>query len=562
MLNHLYTKWGKNLPEIPFNEYPRPSLKRDSYFCLNGKWNFCTNEDQREEIIVPFCPESLLSGINKTFEKGTVFYYEKVFSLPKGFVKDKVFLHFGAVNQIADVYLNGEHLGNHIGGYMPFSFEISSHLKEENTLEVRVKNDFDDYVLPYGKQCRKRGGMWYTPASGIWQTVWIESVPENYIEKINIDVDINKVTFEIKGAQTGEVHIKTPQGEIVKSFNNGKCEYIPQNPELWSPENPYLYYCTVAIDTDSVQTYFAIRTLEIKKANGISKTFLNGKPYFFHGLLDQGYFSDGIFTPADIEAFRYDILTAKELGFNMLRKHIKIEPELFYFECDRLGIVVFQDMVNNGKYSFLRDTALPTIGIKKIPSLLNRRSCAEKRSFKDSMKETVSLLEKHPSICCWTIFNEGWGQFEADYMYEELLKLDSTRFIDSASGWFKTEKNDFISEHIYFKPVKLKKGNKPLFLSEFGGYSYKPNGHVFNTEKTYGYKLFNDNQEFENAFISLYEKEIIPSIEKGLCVAVYTQLTDVEDETNGLISYDREIVKVDKQKAKNIYKKISDKINL
>lgn len=560
MLNHLYTKWGKDLPAIPLNEYPRPSLKRDSFFCLNGEWEFYTDEEQSGNIIVPFCPESLLSGINKTYKKGTEFTYKKSFSLPEGFVKSKVFLHFGAVNQIADVYLNGTHLGNHQGGYIPFSFEISALLKKENILEVKVKNDFDDYVMPYGKQCRKRGGMWYTPTSGIWQTVWLESVPENYIEEININANLNKVSFEIKGAQTGEIIIDTPSGERILPFCNGKCDYFPENPELWSPENPYLYYCTIKTDTDFVQTYFAIRTLEIKSKNGIPRTLLNGKPYFFHGLLDQGYFSDGIFTPADIDAFRQDILTAKELGFNMLRKHIKIEPELFYYECDRLGIIVFQDMVNNGKYSFFRDTALPTIGIKKIPSFLNKRSQSEKNAFLTSMTETVSLLKKHPSICCWTIFNEGWGQFDADKMYDVLLSLDSMRFIDSASGWFKTKKNDFFSEHIYFKPVKLKESKKPIFLSEFGGYSFKPTGHVFNTEKTYGYRLFSDNMEFENAFIALYENEIIPHIEKGLCAAVYTQLTDVEDETNGLISYDRKVVKINKEKAKEISYKIQKTI--
>ena len=564
MHNHLYTAQGKNLPEIPLNTYPRPTLKRDSFYCLNGKWDFCAGTagkpEYNEKIVVPYCPESLLSGINRTFKKGNVFYYRKTFSLPENFIKNRVLLHFGAVNQKAQVYLNGEFLGEHIGGYTPFFFEVSHCLRDENILEVRAINDFEDFILPYGKQRRKRGGMWYTPASGIWQTVWLESVPGNYIKSVEIKTNLTSAGFIIEGAQNGEIKIFTPDGELIIPFKNGQCKVTLENPKLWSPEEPYLYYCTVTTDEDTVETYFALRTLEIAEVKGISRTLLNGRPYFFHGLLDQGYFSDGIFTPADMCLYEQDIKTAKALGFNMLRKHIKIEPEQFYYDCDRLGMIVFQDMVNNGNYSFIRDTALPTVGFNRLPSIFNRRTPSQRVAFFEAMEQTVKLLSDHPSICCWTIFNEGWGQFNTDDMYGLMLSLDNSRFIDTASGWFKTKYNDFESEHIYFKRVKLRKSKKPIFLSEFGGYSYKPEGHIFNTEKTYGYRLFENREDFENALLSLYENEIIPFIKEGLCATVYTQLTDVEDETNGLISYDREVVKVDSERMNTMADKLFNEI--
>ncbi len=561
MIKHLYTKQGRNLPKVPHNVYPRPNLKRDSFFCLNGEWGFCAQlsegeADYKEKIIVPFAPESLLSGINRTFKKGTIFCYKKEFSLPKGFIKDKVLLNFGAVNQKAQVYLNGHLIGEHKGGYMPFSFDVTSFLAKENILEVRAQNDFDDFNLPYGKQCRKRGGMWYTPASGIWQTVWCESVPENYIKGIKITADDKIALIEIPKAQNGEIIVKTPDGEVNLPLMNGRAIFKPVSPCNWTPENPYLYYCTVVSGEDRVETYFALRSLEIKEISGVSRTLLNGKPYFFNGLLDQGYFSDGIFTPADLEIFEQDIKTAKELGFNMLRKHIKIEPQQFYYDCDRLGMVVFQDMVNNGKYSFFRDTALPTVGFKKMPSFLMGRKGVQKEEFYNALKETVELLNNHPSVCCYTIFNEGWGQFDEDDMYLRIKLMKTGRLIDTASGWFSTDKNDFESLHIYFKKIKIKPSNKPIFLSEFGGYSFKPEGHVFNTEQTYGYRMFDNKKEFQNAFLKLYENEVIPVIRKGLCATVYTQLTDVEDETNGLISYDRKVVKVDKRRMQSLAKKL------
>ena len=275
MLNHLYTKQGKNLPDIPHNIYPRPNFRRKSFFCLNGVWDFCAikngeDAEYNEKIVVPFVPESKLSGINRTFPKGTMFCYKREFSFPRGFKKERVLLHFGAVNQKAEVYLNGVLLGEHKGGYMPFSFDITGVLAKNNILELRAKNDFDDFVLPYGKQCRKRGGMWYTAASGIWQTVWCESVHENHIKNIKITADTNCALFEIEGADSGEIIIDTKEGRVALPFKHSKAIYKPANPVNWTPENPYLYYCTVISGEDKVETYFALRSVEIKEVNGVA----------------------------------------------------------------------------------------------------------------------------------------------------------------------------------------------------------------------------------------------------------------------------------------------------
>ncbi len=551
-ITDLYTADGENSKGIPWNAYPRPQMVRDSFFCLNGAWDFYEYEGApAEKITVPFCPESLLSGINRRQGKNPQPIYKKSFSLPNGFVKDRAILHFGAVDNYACVMLNGKEIGEHTGGYESFYFDITDALLPENELTVYVSDTLDT-VLPYGKQKENRGGMWYTPVTGIWQTVWIESVPENYIHDIDIKTGEGFADISVFGVDEGVIICEGKEFSV----KDGKAHIEIESPCLWSPENPHLYNFTVKAGKDEVKSYFALRTLEIKTVDGISRLCLNGKPYFFHGLLDQGYFSDGIFTPATEKGFENDILAMKELGFNMLRKHIKVEPEQFYYDCDRLGMVVFQDMVNNGKYSFLRDTALPTIGMKRLPAKFMHRSKAVKQAFIDGMKSTVNQLKNHPCVCCYTVFNEGWGQFDADKMYDMMKSLDPTRFIDATSGWFFGKKSDVSSHHVYFKAVKIKPSKRPMVLSEFGGYSYKLPRHSFNLDKTYGYKKFDDGKAFEDAFETLYLNEVLPAIKLGLSAAVYTQLSDVEDETNGLLTYDRKVCKVDKSRMLEIAEKI------
>ena len=562
-LVHLLTEAGEALQKdptaIPWNTYPRPQMRRDSFYCLNGEWILSVasvNGMEDKPIRVPFCPESRLSGVELPPADATVMSYEKTFTLPAGFDQGRVLLHFGAVDACATIYLNGDRVGSHTGGYEAFALDITPHLKEENHLEVACEDMLFNHVLPYGKQREDRGGMWYTPVSGIWQTVWLESVPETYVKSLRIDTTKDTATIYAEGVTDGTVTVTTPDGDLSFPLVDGKATVKIPSPRLWSPEDPYLYEFTLEAGEDKVQSYFALRTLEIKQVNGIPRLCLNGKPYFLHALLDQGYWSDGIYTPASPACYEEDILAMKSLGFNTLRKHIKVEPEQFYYDCDRLGMLVMQDMVNNGHYSFLRDTALPTIGIKKLSDKRLHRDKTTRKAFFDGMEATVNQLRNHPCIIYWTVFNEGWGQFNGNAAYHRLRELDDTRFIDTASGWFKVSDTDVDSEHIYFKPVKLKYSDKPMVLSEFGGYSYKPEGHVFNPVNTYGYRFFKEQADFENALIKLYEDEIIPAVEKGLCGAVYTQVSDVEDETNGLLSYDRRVCKVAMAPMKRIAEEI------
>lgn len=542
--------------------YPRPRMKRNSFLNLNGPWDFCVcgpgeTPDYAETIQVPYCPQSPLSGIHRPIPQNGLCHYRRHFALPAGFHKGRVLLHFGAVDQVAHVTLNGKPVGRHKGGYLPFTFDITAQVAMENELIITVSDHLDEAILPYGKQREKRGGMWYTPVTGIWQTVWVESVCEDYIQDLEIETDQDQVTVRLMGTAASGTLTLTDSG-LSFPVENGCCRFQVPSPRLWSPEDPFLYPFTVKTDAgDGVSSYFALRTLETGWVDGVPRLFLNGKPYFFHGLLDQGYFPGGIYTPEQPEDYARDILAAKSMGFNTLRKHIKIEPQVFYEACDRLGIIVFQDMVNNGRYSFLRDTALPTIGLKRLPGLLARRTKAQKAAFLQHMKETVAFLRHHPSICLWTIFNEGWGQFDSRATFLKLLRLDATRFIDTASGWFETGFTQVKSPHVYFRPFKIKPDDAlPTLLSEFGGYVKKEEGHLFDEKASYGYKYFKDGESYMQALESLYEKEIIPVIPKGLCGCIYTQLSDVEDELNGLMTYDRQIIKPDIHRMRRISEKL------
>lgn len=564
--------------------YPRPRMVRERWASLNGTWQFELSlphsitdpngdpEDYGVEIHVPYPPESELSGVNYPFGDEDVRFYRTAFSLPDDFDGARVLLHFGAVDQTADVFLNGHRLGRHEGGYTHFSFDITDVLEEVNDLIVRVEDRLDDGVFPYGKQKHKRGGMWYTPVSGIWQTVWVEAVPAQYVTDIQV---------RTKGAEvTVELDTVSPQQDITPtltlhatgktySFENNTVTFTVDDPEFWTPENPKLYDFTIRYGEDEVDSYFALRDLTIETADGMPRLCLNHKPYYFHGVLDQGYFADGLFTPKSPDAYEKDILMLKRMGFNMLRKHIKIEPDIFYYYCDKLGMAVFQDMVQNGHYSFIRDTALPGglgIGLKKKVPHKN----ADKKihnAFRESMEATVKQLKSHPSIVYWTIFNEGWGQFDSAENCRFLRFLDDTRFIDTASGWFEATETDVISKHIYFKDLKCMQkvlasqkaagttsksaadaaglsSGKPVVLSEYGGYTYAVEGHVFNPKKSYGYRTFKDHDAYKAAVKSLFEDQLQPLIDAGLSADVYTQLSDVEDEINGLITYDRAVEKL------------------
>ena len=625
-----------------WNEYPRPQMKRDSFFCLNGEWQ-CNGQTIR----VPFPPQSEASGFKGKVP--AVLVYEKSFVLPAGFVKDRVLLHFGAVDQTAEVFVDGTLVGSHAGGYLPFTFDITeclaagaaadSHensanaagavgvadIREnlanaagatERTHTIRVVvTDTLSAKYPYGKQRKKRGGMWYTPVSGIWQTVWLESVPVQYIQSLKIEPDLKGFTLRAEcpppkanpagGATEATDATNASENERISvtvwcgraenssstnsdnaantedhtseetplrfdfafsERNNMRIDLPDGKFAPWTPENPVLHKFIVKFGNDEVESYFALRTVEIKEVSGAKRICLNGKPVFLNAVLDQGYYPEGIYVPGEKSAYTRDILAMKNLGFNTLRKHIKIEPEFFYYECDRLGMLVMQDMVNNGSYSFLRDTVLPTVGgknRKKACSASLENLTEREKIFVDHTEKTINHLYNHPCIVYYTIFNEGWGQFSAEGLYRLVKKLDSSRIIDTASGWFKGAESDVESEHIYFKTpslLPLLDGKKPFILSECGGYAHEVKGKTWSIFSSYGYGAFQDTASLTNAVTSLYEKMILPAIEKGVSGCVYTQLSDVEDEINGFYTYDRSVCKVDIPSVRAVAEKIFENL--
>lgn len=552
-----------------WTKYPRPQMKRDNYTMLNDGWKL-----NGSAIRVPFPPESELSEYKG--ELSGMLSYEKRFCVPESYENGRILLHFGAVDQKARVRLNGIELGENEGGYLPFSFDITEQVIRdgENYLEVLAKDTLS-LNYPYGKQSKNPQGMWYTPVSGIWQSVWMENVPEVYIKGLIIEPELDKVKLKLEcseplqvlagkgelsdGGAAGQgfrIEIELPDGSVQTEKFAGTEGMIHINePMNWTPDNPYLYDMKITVGEDTVQSYFALRTVAIKEIDGIRRVCLNDKPIFFHGVLDQGYFPQGIFLPENEDGYEKDILAMKELGYNMLRKHIKIEPECFYYACDKLGMLVMQDMVNSGEYSFIRDTALPTVGLKRTVEKKFAKDAPRRRIFEEQMRRTIEHLYNHPCIVAYTIFNEGWGQFNSDEMYDLVKELDNTRLIDSTSGWFAQKKNDFHSEHIYFRLKKLRVKKRPLFVTECGGYKLFVKEH-FQGKEEYGYGSCADSDDLTARIREMYEKMILPAIKDGACGCIYTQLSDVEGEINGLYTYDRAVCKVNK----GVMREIADKL--
>lgn len=544
----LKTRYEEKMEDIPFSSYPRPQMRRDSYICLNGKWKFRITSPAGArydgEINVPFAPESRISGVGASVSPGDTLLYSREFEINEDIFGKRVLLHIGACDSQCRVFVNGRAVCEQNDGYLSCDGDITDRLKPgKNIISVEARDPLDtDY--PYGKQSKKRGGMWYTKTSGIWQTVWLEIVPEGYIEGIKITPDLRGCLITVLGGLEEKLLIF--EGREYP-FTGKSIRLDVENPEYWTPEDPKLYDFSIVSGTDRVESYFGLRSVE---CDG-TRILLNGKPMFFSGLLDQGYFSDGIMLPASETGFLDDVTKMKKAGFNMLRKHIKLEPEIFYYYCDKYGMAVFQDMINSGRYSFFIDTALPTLFLKK--GVRHSASPLRRAAFEKCALGLMDRLYNHPSVIYYTIFNEGWGQFDSGYYYRKFKEYDPTRIYDTASGWFKVEETDVDSDHVYFKPVKAKKPVKrPLVLSEFGGYACSIRGHRFNVKKTYGYTKYATREEFEEALYALYHREVIPAARAGLCASVLTQLSDVEDETNGLITYDRRVMKIDPEKMKKV----------
>lgn len=546
-----------------YNVYPHPQFKRDSFYSLNGEW--LLND---KPINVPYPKESKLSDYPiKTHEDNLI--YIKEFKLPNNFYSDKddVILHFEAVDQICKVYLNDDYLGEHIGGYLPFKFNISDYLKDNNILRLEVKDDID-LNIPYGKQTNNPKGMWYTPVSGIWKSVWLEAIPkENRIEYIKIDTTINTISMHVETNTNYRLVIKFDEEYFYEDYTskdiNINLDEIGVHYSNWSPDNPVLYEFSIGTDTDLIESYLAIREIKVKRVGKYLRTFLNDKPIYINALLDQGYFEDGIYLPDNPSKYLEDINNMKGLGFNALRKHIKVEDEEFYYYCDKVGMLVIQDMVNSGEVNFLNNILLPTIGIQHRKDDKNVNEDRFDFFIKHS-KETIRHLYNHPCIISWTIYNESWGQQKANVAYKLLKKEDEYRLFDTCSGWYKDYLSDIDSYHIYFrnKVLKTKNYDKVLMLSEFGGIKREIKDHIFKDRPcNYGYGASSSEEELTNKMEEEYKKMLIPSIHNGLCGSVFTQVSDVEEEINGLYTYDREVCKVNKKRIKELNKLLYDTYN-
>ena len=574
----------------PLAEYPRPAMRRDSCEILNGPWQYAITQTAeypaawQGSILVPYSPEAPASGVNRTLQPGQWLHYHRLFAPPAG-EGGRVLLHFGAVDYACAVQINGHLAGGHRGGYWPFTLDITDLLNStgRNSLWVAVQDPTGHGTQARGKQTLKPGGMFYPAQSGIWQTVWLERVPDNYIQTLTVtpDYDARTVTVRVHTAKPGGAvnlwaMVRAGGVTIAEDWGSDEADQdgevtlnIPEEHFFpWSPDTPFLYDLTVGTNQgeeaefDTVHSYFALRKWSCAPdAHGVLRFCLNDKPILLNGLLDQGYWPEGLYTPPSDAAVERELSEVKALGFNLLRKHAKIEPQRWYYHCDRLGLIVWQDIVNGGSaynlwfVTYLTNVLQPLL--RRFPDgkacrrLLSRAKPAGREEYAHELADTVQALRCHPCIACWVPFNEGWGQFDAGKAVQALRTLDGTRLVDEASGWFDQGGGDVHSLHNYFYPLRIRPQKRTVALSEYGGIAWPMPGHE-PPRKTYGYGTAKDRQELTARYKKLQLKTVLPQLEKGLSALVYTQLTDVEDEVNGLFTYDRAAVKPDANAVRSV----------
>ena len=582
-MKQLVTKWGRDLDKArPLAEYPRPQLKRESYQSLNGEWDFELSKssdvsEYSQKIIVPFAPESYLSGLMVSVQPDDYMHYRKYFVMGKGFNQGRVLLNFEAVDQECVVWLNGHYVGAHVGGYLSFSFDISAFLQEgRNELRLLAKDFTEFQPHARGKQKLKRQGkmksLFYTPTSGIWQSVWLESVPLNYVTGLELKPNFNqgRVAVKVKtnrdSNELAQIIIQDQDGQRFSRqlLTNGVQQLVLDEVKAWSPDKPHLYSVTVIYQQDVVESYFAMRDLSVVvDQSGVRRFALNHQPIFLSGVLDQGYWPDGGLTAPDDEALMFDISQLKAMGFNTIRKHIKLESARFYYHCDRLGMMVVQDMPNGGAPNYPMWLVTYLANASKWFNrhmrddqykLLGRDSQAGREQFQLDLAGMIEQLGHFPSIVAWVPFNEGWGQFDAAEIGRKVQAADPSRWLIETSGWFDQGGGDAYSIHNYLFKLKVQPQDRVVALTEYGGYALALEGHL-SADKAFGYQHYKTPEILTANYERLWLEEILPNIPKGLSMAIYTQVSDVEEEINGVFTYDREVRKLDGETVKRLNEK-------
>ncbi|MDE7185386.1 MAG: glycoside hydrolase family 2 [Lachnospiraceae bacterium] len=578
----LMTPWGEQIDKeqtsVVLTEYPRPQLARKNHMILNGIWKYAITSDDALPVIwdgdirVPFSPETYLSGVQRQLKPEEYLWYERKLMIDRIPMEKRLLLNFGACDERCRVYVNDTLAGTHSGGYQAFAIDITDFIQVgKNTLRICVQDKSDTSYHGRGKQMLKNGGMFYSAQSGLWQTVWCEWVPETYIQELRItpEYDNDCVTIEIISNKYNDSHegqnfdaipckiLLFDQNQVTQEQ---KISVLPEEKTViqinildkksWSPEHPFLYEIRIVYGEDMVESYFGMRLFTAEPdSNGVPRLCLNHLPYFQKGILDQGYYPESLLTPVSEEAMIFDIETAKAKGFNMIRKHCKIEPMRWYYHCDRLGMLVWQDMINGGTtYNLVKTCYIPTVLFPlrhkrdNDYSYTSRADRAGREEWKKECIETVRQLYNCVSICTWVLFNEGWGQFDAKENTDMVRAVDNTRIIDAHSGWFDQDAGDLKSEHIYFFELVTKKSKKPYVISEFGGISLAVPDHTY-SDRYFGYGSQGDLKALKAAYDEL-DRRVQELKKEGLCASVYTQLTDIEEEINGIMTYDRRVLKL------------------